>query len=111
MTEARLTITHIQTLLDHPEVARALHGLARLRVSATGEAGAVAGEFMLSGCKVRVSGPVDLQTGEQAFHITRAIPRDGGHLRVDFSYPPRDLSGSADFDETGRISDIDTKIS
>ena len=100
------SIETIETLLTHPEVARHIGGLKRLRVAVNPEAGAVTGHGRLSGTELVVTGPVDAETAEEAFHVTRVIPREDGEMRLDFSYPPADLSGRAEIAASGRVTDI-----
>lgn len=101
---ARPSLDHIELLLGHPELARHLAGLKRLRVAVNPEAGAVSGHGRAAGgIELVVTGPVDAETAEEAFHVTRVIPRGQDHLRLDFAYPPADISGSAELDEVCRV--------
>ncbi|QDC10109.1 hypothetical protein FHY55_13005 [Oceanicola sp. D3] len=102
------SLAMIEHLLAHPDISRHIAGLKRLRVAVTAEAGAVSGHGRAGGTDLVVTGPVDAEIAEEAFHITRVIPRDGGHLRLDFAYPPADLSGSAEVNGEGQIVDVET---
>ena len=101
------TLGQIEALLAHPDVARHLSGLKRLRVAVNPEAGSVSGHGRLGATELVVTGPVDAETAEEAFHVTRVIPRDEGHLRLDFTYPAADISGTAEVDEEGRVLSLD----
>ncbi|MBS8225967.1 hypothetical protein [Vannielia litorea] len=106
-----LSVTLVEALLTHPDLARHLAGLKRLRVAVNPEAGVVSGHGSAGGTELVVTGPVDAETAEEAFHITRVIPRSGGHLRLDFTYPPANLSGSAEIDAEGRLVDVEASES
>ena len=106
---ARPTVETVETLLAHPGIVRHLEGLKRLRVAVNPEAGEVSGHGRLAGTELVITGPVDAETAEEAFHLTRVIPREEGHLRIDFSYPRADLWGRAELDAGGRVIDLDVE--
>ncbi len=97
------TVDMIERLLSHPDIAGHVSGLSRLRVAVNPEVGAVSGHGRAGGVELIITGPVDAETAELAFHFSRVIPRDDGGLRVDFSFPPADLSGTARFDASGLL--------
>ncbi|MCO6382492.1 hypothetical protein [Oceanicola sp. 502str15] len=105
--DAAPSLAHVEALLGHPEIAPHLAGLRRLRVAVTPEAGPVSGHGRAGGLELVVTGPVDAETAAEAFHVTRVIPRPEGRLRMDFSYPPEDLGGRAEFAASGRIEDFE----